>query len=209
MNRFKNWVAAGAFSLLVLGIPAVASAQWGGNGQYDPYGRNNDPYGNRNGGYNNGQYGSVNGTVRSLKEKTRQFARQLDRDLDRSRMNGTRREDEINRMADRFKDAVNDLDNNYYNNNRSYGRNDNEMRRVYQYAADIERSISRAQVSYQTRNLWSSIRSDLQSISRGYNVYNNGNNNGGWGNGRNNGNNGGVWGNGRGNRQGLPSWWPF
>ncbi|MFT3743857.1 MAG: hypothetical protein QM785_06130 [Pyrinomonadaceae bacterium] len=206
MNRFKNWVAAGAFSLLVLGIPAVASAQYGG---YDPYGRNNDPYGNRNGGYNNGQYGNVNGTVRSLKEKTRQFTRQLDRDLDNSRMNGSRREDEINRMADRFKDAVNNLDNNYYNNNRSYGRNDNEMRRVFDAASQIERSISRAQVSYQTRNLWSSIRNDLQSISRGYNTYNNGNNNGGWGNGRNNGNNGGVWGNSRGNRQGLPSWWPF
>ncbi len=202
MNRFKNWVAVGAFSLLVLGIPAVASAQYG---QYDPYGNNN-----RNGGYNNGQYGNVNGTVRSLKQKTREFARQLDRDLDRSRLNGTRREDEINRMADRFKDAVNDLDNNYYNNNRGYNRNDGEMRRVFQYASEIERSISRANVSGQTRSLWSSIRNDLQVISRGYNTYNNGNT-GGWGNGngRNNGNNGGVWGNGRGNRQGLPSWWPF
>lgn len=190
MRSIKNWIALGAFSLLVMGIPTVASAQWGG-GQYDPYGRNNDRYGR-----NNGNYGNVNNTVRSLKQRTRDFTRQLDRDLDRSRLNGTRREDQINQIADRFKDAVNDLDNNYYNNNRGYGRNDNEMRRVFDLASQIERSISRAQISYQTRNLWSSIRNDLQVIGRGYTPYNNGRNTG-------------VWGNTRNSRPGLPSWWPF
>jgi len=199
MRSIKNWIALGAFSLLVMGIPTVASAQWGGgqydpnrrgNGQYDPYGRNNDRY-NRN-----GNYGNVNNTVRSLKQRTRDFTRQLDRDLDRSRLNGTRREDQINAIADRFKDAVNDLDNNYYNNNRGYGRNDNQMRRVFEYAGQIERSISRVQISSQTRNLWFSIRNDLQVISRGYAPYNNGRNTG-------------VWGNQRNSRQGLPSWWPF
>lgn len=201
MRSIKNWIALGAFSLLVMGIPTVASAQWGGNGQYDPYGRNGqyDPNG-RNGQYDpygrNGNYGNANNTVRSLKSRTREFTRQLDRDLDRGRLNGSRREDQINELADRFKDAVNDLDNNYYNNNRGYGRNDNQMRRVFDYAAQIERSISRAQISYQTRNLWSSIRNDLQVISRGYAPYNNGRNTG-------------VWGNTRNSRQGLPSWWPF
>lgn len=188
MKSFKNWAVLTAFSLLVLGIPATASAQWGG-GQYDPYGRNNDPYYGRNGGY-----GNVNGVVRSLKQKTREFQRQVDRDLDRSRMNGSRREDQINSIVDRFKDAVNDLDNNYYNNNRGYGRNDNEMRRVFDYAAQVERSIGRSTLSPQSRSLWSSIRNDLQAISGGYN--NNGRRNGGWGNNRN-------------NRNGLPSWWPF
>ncbi len=202
MRSIKNWLALGAFALLVMGIPTVASAQWGGNGQYDPYGRNGqyDPYGRNNDPYGRGTYGNTNNVVRSLKSRTREFTRQLDRDLDRGRLNGSRREDQINQLADRFKDAVNDLDNNYYNNNRGYGRNDNEMRRVFDYAGQIERAIGRAQVSYQTRNLWSAIRNDLQSISRGYNTYNNGN-------GR--GNNGGVWGNSRGNRNGLPSWWPF
>ena len=208
MRSIKNWLALGAFSLLVLGIPAVASAQWNGgqydpygrNGQYDPYGRNNDPYGN-----NSGYYGNSNNVIRNLKSKTRDFQRQLDRDLDRSRYNGTRREDQINETAKRFRDAVNDLDNNYYNS-RNNNRNDSEMRRVFDYASQIERAIGRADISYNSRNLWSSIRNDLQVISRNYNVYNNGNN-GGYNNG--NGRNNGGWGNSRGNRQGLPSWWPF
>ncbi len=211
MKNIKNWLALGAFTLLFMGVPMVASAQWGG-GQYDPYGRNGqyDPYG-RNGQYDpygrNGQYdpyyGNANTSVRSLKQKARSFTSQLDRDLDRSRINGTRREDQINEVADRFKDAVNDLDNDYYNNRRGYGRNDNEMRRVFDRAADVERAISRIQISYQARNLWNSIRNDLQVISRGYNtVYNDRNN-------RNRRNGGGIWGNGRTNRAGLPSWWPF
>jgi hypothetical protein len=169
-------------------LPAIASAQYYPN---DPYGRN-DRYGNGQYG-NNGDQRSV---IRNLKNRTREFTRQLDRDLDRSRMNGTRREDQINHVADRFRDAVNRLDNNgYYDNRRGTYGGDGEMRRVYDLAAQIERSIARANISYQTRNLWGAVRNDLQALSRGYG-YNNGRygNNGGWSNR---------------NRNGLPSWWPF
>lgn len=211
MNRVKNLVAVAAFSLMVLCLPAIASAQYYPN---DPYGRNGG-YGN--GGYGNGQYGNTNSTVRDLKNRARDFQRQLDRDLDRSRYNGTRREDQINDLARQFRDAVNRLDNNgYYSsnggyNNGGYGnggygnngryddrynRNDLELRRVFDIASQIERSIGRADISYNSRSLWSGIRNDLQALSRGYNNNGRGNNNGGWNTGR-------------GNRNGLPSWWPF
>jgi len=211
MNRVKNIIGIAAFSLMVLGLPAIASAQYGYPNGYpnDPYGRNG---GYNNGGYGNGQYGGYGdqaSMIRKLKNHTRYFHRQLDRDLDRSRMNGTRREDQINEAAKRFRDAVNDLDNNGYSNSNNNGRynnrNDNEMRRVFDQAAQIERAISRADVSYNTRNLWSAVRNDLQSLSRGNNNNGRGNNNGSiWGNGNGNGN-----GNRNGNRNGLPSWWPF
>src|SRR5207253_6454899 len=89
MNRIKSLIAVGAFSLLVLGIPAIASAQY--NGQYDPYGRNggynnggynNGGYGN-NGNYgsygNNGYYGDSRGTLRDLKKGSNDFHREVDR----------------------------------------------------------------------------------------------------------------------------------
>jgi hypothetical protein len=188
MKRINNLFAIGAFSLLMLGVPAIASAQYG---QYDPYGRN--------GGYNNGRYNDdQRSVIRNLKHNTRQFTRQLDRDLDHSRYDGTRREDHINTLAARFRDAVNNLNNNgYYDRRRgSYGGN-SEMRRVYDLAAQIERSIGRANISYNTRNLWGAIRNDLQSLSGGY--YNNNRRSGGWGNNYP----------GNTNRTGLPSWWPF
>lgn len=214
MNRLSKIISIAAFSTMVLLLPAIASAQYYPNGNQYP---TNDPYG-RNGGYNNGgygNYGDMRSTIRGLKNKAKDFTRQLDRDLDRSRVNGTRREDQINEMADRFKDAVNDLDNNGYRDNRgNNNRNsseEREIRRVFDTAAQVERAISRAGVSYQSQNLWSSIRNDLQVLSRNYGTGTVRGNNGGWGNGNGNGN--GGWGNGRsgGGRtsNGLPSWWPF
>ena len=217
MNRLKTYISIAAFSTMVLLLPAIASAQYYPNGnQYpndpnDPYGRNG---GYNNGGYNNGQYGNygdMRSTVRNLKSRARDFQRQLDRDLDRSPINGTRREDQMNQLADRFKDAVNRLDNDGYNNNNNgrYNSNsDRELRRVFDAAGEIERTISRSGVSYASQNIWSNIRNDLQTLSRVSGVNNNtrgnGRNNGGWGNGNGNGN-----GRSGGGRNGLPSWWPF
>lgn len=198
MNRIKNLIAFSIFSLLVLGIPAIANAQYRdrdrdddryGNGGY--YG--NDGYYGNNGG-NNGRYGDARSTIRSLKDRSRQLAREIDRDLDRSRADGTRREDRINEVADRFKDAVNDLDNN--------GRqNDREVRRVFDAASQLDRVISRSRPSYNVQNLWAGIRNDLRVLGgNGYYDNNNRNNR----NNRSNRNRG--YGN---NRINLPSWWPF
>ena len=205
MNRLSKIISIAAFSTMVLLLPAIASAQYYPNGnQYpnDPYGRNG---GYNNGGYGNGQYGNygdMRSPVRNLKNRARDFQRQLVRDLDRIRLNGTRREDQMNELADRFKDAVNDLDNNGYNNSRYNNNADRELRRVFDAAGQIERTISRSGVSYQSQNIWSSIRNDLQVLSRvngvNPNTRGNGRNNGGWGNGRSGG-----------SRNGLPSWWPF
>ncbi len=198
MNRTARFLSIAAFALLAL--PAIASAQYGGYGY--PNGGNGYPnggYGNGgygNGGYgNNGRYGSYgnNGAIRSLKDKTREFQRQLDQDLDNGRYNGSRREDEMNQVARDFRNAVNRLDNN--------GRDYNDIQRVQQLGYEVDRVIGRARVSYQTQNLWQSIRYDLQQLGYSNGRSNGGRNNGGWGNGR--GNNNGSWGNGR------PSWWPF
>ena len=200
MNRIKILISISAFSLLVLCLPAIASAQWG-NGGYNNGGYNNGGY--NNGGYNNGNYGGdMRSIVRDLKNRTNQFQRQLDRDLDHSRINGTRREDEINGLAKQFRNAVNDLDNNGFYNNGGYGsRNDYQMQRVANIASQIDRSVGRGNISPNTRSIWQGIRGDLQRLGAGYGGYNNNNNNN-----RNNRNSNGGWGN---NRNGRPSWWPF
>lgn len=215
MKSIKNWMAIGAFSLLVLGIPAIASAQSRDrdrdDDRYNNGGYNNGGYGNGNGGYNNGgynnggynngqygnygNYGDMRSTVRDLKNRARDLQRQLDRDLDNSRYNGSRREDQINEIAKDFRNAVNRLSesNNNYGNN---GRRDDKVDRVLSLGSQLERSISRSGVSYNAQNIWSGIRSDLQVLGNGYGYNNNNQNN------RNNRN--GTWGNGN-----KPSWWPF
>jgi hypothetical protein len=209
---------------MVLSLPAIASAQNRNRDRNDDRYGDNGQYGNNGGYYGNGQYGNngyydMRSTIRSLKSHARDFQRQLDRDLDNSRYNGSRREDQINNLAKQFKNAVNDLDNNGYdnrNNNGQYGnygggngRGDAEMQRVFDLASQIERNISRSALGYNSQNIWSVVRSDLQILGRNYG-YNNGNyrnrqrrgsGNGNYGNGNGNGNGNGGW--------NKPSWWPF
>lgn len=188
MNSIKRLTAISVFSFLVLCLPAIASAQY--SGQNHPCGRN--------GGYGNGQYGNygsygdTRSTLRDLKNRSRELQRQIDRELDYSRLNGSRREDQINEVARRFKDAVGDIDNSYNN------RRDNDMRRVLDLASQLDRAISRSGLSYNVKNNWSGIRNALQVLGNGYG-YNN--NNRSPRNSRYPQN-----GNGRNNR---PSWWPF
>jgi len=199
MNKIKGLITVSAFSLLVLCLPAIASAQYGYPN--DPYGRNggynNGGYGNY-GGYNNGQYGNngnyndMRSVVRDLKNRSRELQRHLDRDLDHSRYNGSRREDDLNDLARRFKNEVNGLS----ESNNNYGRRDNRVERVLDLGAQLDRSLSRTRLDYHVQELVSGIRYDLDALrnSSGYN-------NGGYRNPRNS--NGG-WNNGQ-----RPSWWPF
>lgn len=206
MNRVRNFMAIAAFSLMVLGLPAIASAQ--SRDRDDDRNGNNGGY--NNGGYNNGQngqygnYGDMRATVRDLKNLARELQRHLDRDLDDSRYNGSQREDQLNELARRFRDAVNRLSesNNNYGN---YGRRDDKIDRVLDLGSQLGRSLSRSRLDYHVEEIWSGIRYDLQVLDNGDAGYNNNNRNN-----RNTGN--GGWGNGRGNgngRNGLPSWWPF
>lgn len=194
MRNIKNWIALGAFSFLVLGIPAVASAQYRDNrdrGRYDDRypGYNNSGYGNY------GHYGNRSSIVKGLKDRTKAFVKQLDRDLDRSRLGGTRREDQINSEAKRFRDAVNRISSK--NNNDNWNGRDNNLERALRLGSQLDRSIamSRVRLSYQSMGLWQGINRDLQVLgnSYGYDTRNNRGNR-----------SGGGWNNGR-----MPSWWPF
>lgn len=204
MNRFRNLVAVFAFSLLILGLPAIASAQFGNNrnddyscnDRDDDYGRNNrrndDYYGRNNdyyGGYNNR---ALQSTIRNLKNDSRQFARQLDDALDRSRINGTDREDRLNELAKDFAKAADRLDSRF-DNGRDLNRSENEARRVLELGSQVERALSRTRLNYDG-GYWDRINQELRQVANAYNYTSNNRNN------RNDRNN-------RNNRRGNGGWW--
>lgn len=172
MNRIKNLIAVFAFSLLILGLPAIASAQWRDN-------RNDDYYGNGN--YNR----SLQSTIKNLKNNTKEFAKRLDRELDRSRYDGSNREDRINEIANNFRDAVKDLDNSY-DNRSDYNRSQDEVRRVLSLGSRLDNALSRARLSYNLQNDWSRIRQDLRVLSDSFNYDYRNNRNDDYRNNRNN-----------------------
>lgn len=194
MNKIKSLVALAAFSLLILGLPAIASAQWNGG------------YGN--GGYGNGGYGNgnVKSTVKNLKNRAKTFENAVDRYDDRNddddddrynngryggwggNNNGNYNSGNLERLADQFKNATDDLED-AFGNGRNMNNSADEARRVLDIASQIDREVNRSRSgSNNIRNQWNSIRYDLDTLANayGYNTNNRNNRRNRNGNWRNN-----------------------
>ncbi len=195
MNRIKGWVAISAFSLLILGLPAIASAQWGG---YGNGGYGNGGYGN--GGYGNNGYGyNIKSSVKNLKDRAKRFENEVDRyDNNNGRYNRGgyggyggygNYSGNLERLANQFKDATDRLED-VYGNGRNMNNSADEARRVLDIASAIDREMYNARGNGSLQNQWNSMRGDLNTIANAYG-YNGGYNNNRYpGNNRNNRRNG-------------------
>ena len=171
MNRFKNLFAVLAFSLIVLALPTIASAQWRDRDRDDDYNRN------RNGRYDR----NLESTIRNLKNRSREFARRLDRELDRSRYDRRNREDRLNDLAEDFRNATARLDDEY-DGRRDYRDSQDEARRVLQLGNQLSNALYRSRLGYNVQNDWNRIQQDLDVLARafGYNNRSNRNRNDDW-----------------------------
>jgi hypothetical protein len=163
MNRVRNLIGVFAFSLLILSLPLVASAQYRTN-------RNDDYYGN--GRYNR----NLQSTIRNLKNRANQFERRIDRELDRSRYDDRNREDRINQIAQDFANATERLDD-AYDNSRDYNNSYDEAQRVLQLGNQLGRVVSRTRINGNVQNDWYRIQQDLNVLANAYNYNNNNRNN--------------------------------
>lgn len=207
MNRIKSLVAISAFSLLILGLPAIASAQWNGG-----YG------GNNNGGYGNNNY-NIKSTVKNLKNRAKSFEkavdrydnRQDDRDDDRNDdrdnrgrwgnwggygNNDNNNSQNLENLADQFKNATDRLED-AYGKSRNMNNSADEARRVLDIASQIDREIYNTRGGRNIQGQWNSMRQDLSVLSNAYGYNNNNRNN------RNNRNRNGNW------RNNIPFPLPF
>jgi hypothetical protein len=171
-----------ALALVVLALPAIASAQYSNRDRDDDYyGRNSrdDDY-NRNGGYRNGSYNrNIRGTIQNLKNRARNFERRLDRMDDRNDNNrygrNNNRYDNLEELSDRFARATDDLAGAYGNGRNLNGSRD-EARRVLDIGSQIENALYRSRANRNAAGEWSKISYDLNVLADTYGL---GNYNGG------------------------------
>jgi hypothetical protein len=220
MTRIKGLIAIAAFSLLVLGLPAIASAQYGNgypNAGYPNGGYPNGGYpngGNGNGGYgNNGYYGDIRSTVRDLKDRAKNFEHIVDRGnynnggynnggwgnggyYDKNAFK------DFKKLLDRFTSATDRLEDKY-GRGRDLNNSADSARNAIDLGSQIEQSMYRLGSNNNWQYEWNQIRNDLQIVANtyGYNYNNRGYN-------QNNRNNRYPQ-NRTGSRTNLPSWWPF
>ncbi|MGA9997171.1 MAG: hypothetical protein WBP93_17265 [Pyrinomonadaceae bacterium] len=165
-----------AAALLALCLPVLAAAQ----GTYDPYGRDRDYRRNNGGNYDNR---ALRDSIRRLSDLSGRFQNDLDRALDRSRVDGTRREDNINEEAREFRRAANDLKNRF-GDGRDLYRSQSEAQRVLELGQRLQRVTRLAGYDQRIASDWSQISQELNFIASVYG--NNGyNNNGNYPSGRN------------------------
>ncbi|HEX8097671.1 MAG TPA: hypothetical protein VF507_06525, partial [Pyrinomonadaceae bacterium] len=143
----------------------------------DDYRRNRD-----NGNYGYGRYdrNTLRDSVRRLKDVSGQFQRDLDRTLDRSRVNGTNREDRINDLARDFHRAASELKDRF-GDGRDASRSQNQVRRLLDDYSRLSRVAQRlGGADYRISSEWSQISQEVGIIADAYGYrisdYNNGNN---------------------------------
>ena len=194
MKRVKNIIAVSAFSLMVLALPSLASAQWGNNGGYDP-----------NGSYNRGgRYGgNLENVAERLKDRSRDFERQVDREFrgNNGRYgntgtilgdifrggNGNRGygNDRIKRLAEDFRRAANNFENRVDDNdrgrngrwNRGDARDQQSAQNLLNIGSQLDQELRRMRMSSTLQYQWNAIRNDLNIVNSAYGYNRGGRNN--------------------------------
>jgi hypothetical protein len=156
-NRHTLKFSFFAAAILALALPAAASAQWGRYPQ-DRYPDNR--------GYGRYDDRGLRDSVHRLDRLAKDFEHDMDRALDRSRVNGSNREDRINDQVHQFRDAVGDLKSRV-GNGRDLNRSSNEARRVLQEGDQLDRVVRRG-LDGRTASQWSQIQQELRYISSVY-----------------------------------------
>jgi hypothetical protein len=168
MNRIKSFFAIGAFALAMVALPVAASAQWQ---------TRNDPYWS---GGNNSRNMNINGTVQSLQSRARSFDRQVsriddrrdDRQDDRFGRNRNDQFDDLDQLARNFKNAAENLADEYGRGRNNMNSSRDEAQRVLSIGAQIDQRLgsrnSRVGNRANLESDWRQIDNDLRTIARAY-----------------------------------------
>ena len=157
-----------AAAILALCLPAATAAQWG----------RGDNNGDRGRGRDRDDYGryderALRDSVHRLDRLAKDFEKNMDRALDRSRSNGSQREDRINEQVHEFRNAVGDLKSRI-GNGRDLNRSADEARRVLQEGQQVDRVARPRWFDGRLSSDWSNIQRELRFISDVYGFRNNG-----------------------------------
>lgn len=162
-NRHTLKFSIFAAAILALTLPAAAAAQWGGRYPDD---RDRDRDRGR-GDYGRYDERALRDSVHRLDRLAKDFERNMDRALDRSRANGSEREDRINEQVHQFRDAAGELKSRV-GNGRDLNRSADEARRVFEEAQQVDRVARPRWFDSRLSSDWQQIQRELRFISDVY-----------------------------------------
>jgi len=101
-----------------------------------------------------------------IENQANQFRHSLDSALDRSRLNGTNREDDINAFIKNFDEQTKRL-HDRFDDHKSVAA---DVEAVLNSAASIDQFMRRQRLSERAQNDWSTLRASLDNLAEAYNV---------------------------------------
>ena len=102
-----------------------------------------------------------------IEERTDKFSNQLNKSLDRSRLDGSRTEDNIAERASELENATDEL-RREFDHNDTRGENRPEARKILRAATLVNRIMNRRNFSRQAENSWITLRAELNALARIY-----------------------------------------
>lgn len=144
-------------ALFSLALSTAAQAQWGRRDDDYRRDRRDDRYGRNDSR-------ALRDAAARIRDRSKDLERDVDRLLDRSRIDNTRREDRVNdqvrdfrRAAERFRDRVGD--------GRDLSRSANEARELLRQGERIDNVLERLRADSRTHSDWSQISRDLDLVA--------------------------------------------
>lgn len=104
--------------------------------------------------------------LKRIENQANNLRRSLDAALDRSRLNGTNREDDINAFIKNFDEQTKQL-HDRFDDRKSVAA---DVEAVLNRAADIDQFMRRQRLSERAQNDWSTLRVSLDELATAYNV---------------------------------------
>ncbi|HXG85485.1 MAG TPA: hypothetical protein VNI84_15795 [Pyrinomonadaceae bacterium] len=107
----------------------------------------------------------VENLLERIEERSDRFSNQLNKSLDRSRLDGGRTEDNITTQVRNLENATDEL-RREYDHRDSHAENSPEVRRVFTAARAVNRIMLRRNFSRQAEQSWVRLRSEINTLAR-------------------------------------------
>jgi hypothetical protein len=111
----------------------------------------------------------VDRIIRRVETRSDQFKDAVDRTLDRSRLDGSRREDNINEQVKQLERALDNLRSDFDRRD-SWRETHNEVRAVLSQADEVGRIVRRNRFPGNIQRGWAALRTDLNTLAGIYNL---------------------------------------
>lgn len=112
---------------------------------------------------------NVEQTIRRLEQRSDAFRKTVDRELDRSRINGSRREDRINEQVKQLENAFDALRSEFNRGDR-FDETRSQVDRAMRQSDEVNTLFRRSNFGREAEREWAGIRGDLNSLAAAYNL---------------------------------------